>query len=38
MRPTIELEPELPPGPPARPSENIKFKSESIRLHYIEVE
>ena len=29
---------ELPPGRPARPSENMKFKSELIRLHYIEVE
>ena len=29
---------ELPPGRPARPSENMKFKSELIPLHYIEVE
>ena len=35
---TYRCETELPPGRPARPSENMKFKSELIRLHYIEVE
>ena len=29
---------ELQPGRPARPSGNMKFKSELICLHYIEVE
>ena len=33
-----ESDTELLPGRPARPSENVKFKSELICLHYIEAE